>query len=55
MITRYLNYKPCKKFKFLKQFSPKDIKNNEKMKSGNLPIFTVVWNETDAFSFKVSV
>ncbi len=31
-----------------------DSKNNEK-KKGSLPVFTVVWNQANTFSFKVSV
>ena len=31
------------------------IKNNENEKGSNLPVFSVVWNKTDTFSFKVSV
>ena len=44
-----------KKPSFLKSHScTSDFKNNEK-KKGSLPVFTVIWNKTDTFSFKVSV
>jgi hypothetical protein len=38
----------------LANYQLKDSKNNEKNK-GILPIFSVVWNQTNTFSFKVSV
>ncbi len=33
----------------------KIIKNNKMKKGCILPVFAVVWNKTDTFSFKVSV
>ena len=32
-----------------------NMKNNENDKGRFLPVFSVVWNKTDTFSFKVSV
>ncbi len=51
--SSFLDFEKLIKFSYKVFFET--IKNNEKKKGVILPIFAVVWNKTDTFSFKVSV